>query len=190
MNKLYLMSLLFIIYCAIPGNASDNDFRNTTWGMSKAQVLKTEKGTPVENAGDNIVYKSKVSSFDAITFYSFINNKLVLGAYSFQENHMNANEYISDYKKLKKNLTIKYGEPIEDITNWKNNLFKNRPESWGTAVGTGHLSFFTKWGTSTTEILLALTGDNFKETLVIKYESKKHRDLLKNKTQESDAEGL
>ena len=103
---------------------------------------------------------------------------------------MNPNEYINDYEKLKKNLSIKYGEPVEDATNWKNNLFKSRPDSWGTAVGMGHLSFFAKWETTTTEILLALTGDNFKETLLIKYESKKHKNLLSDKTQESDGEGL
>ena len=80
---------------------------------------------------------------------------------------------------MKTALTDKYGPPNQAETQWKNTLYADDKEKFGFAVSLGHLLFWADWETDATQILVRLTGDNYKISLILDYESKKLSSLLK-----------
>jgi hypothetical protein len=92
------------------------DFRKTTWGMTKAQVLATEPLKPVirdDEAGLTVVaYKSvTVAGMTGNLVYIFAEDKLVRAKYMFEEEHSNKTDHITDYETLDDTLGEKYGKP-------------------------------------------------------------------------------
>ena len=102
------------------------------------------------------------------------------------EDHTNKNFYINDYEELKEILTKKYGKPKKDEKIWDNELYKDDRSSWGLAVSVGHLAYGASWETSTTEIVLRLSGDNYKISLILAYDSKELKEWA-NKIKEEKA---
>jgi predicted RND superfamily exporter protein len=148
-------------------------FRKTTWGMSQEEVKKSESLVPSEK-DSFLSYKDSINGLDATLSYAFVDDKLAKAMYSIKETHTNKNDYISDYKDLKKLLTEKYGEPFEDNEIWSKSLYKNDPEEYGLAVSLGHLNYLTQWETEDTVVNLVLFGENYKITHTIMYESKNY----------------
>ncbi|MCK4325552.1 hypothetical protein KAW55_02220, partial [bacterium] len=101
------------------------DFRKISWGMNKEQVKKMETAKLINEDEDSIAYQASVAGLDCAIFYKFTQGKLVNAGYSITQAHSNKNDYISDYNKLKKILTKKYGKPIKDFSRWKNDLYKD-----------------------------------------------------------------
>jgi len=154
-------------------------FRQTYWGMSRAQVEATESGKTVDTGQDNaIAYQGKVASLDAYTIYYFVADKLVKTRYAIVEKHSNRNDYIEDYSVVQKALTDKYGTPKTKEVQWKNRLYQDDQEEYGFAVSLGHLQFWSSWETEPTDILLRLWGDNYQIKLMADYESKRLRPML------------
>ena len=162
------------------------NFRETKWGMTKAQVKAIEKGKSVgeqlsDDGLDILGYEAKASGLDCIVGYYFAENQLIEGRYIFMEKHSNRTMFIDDFRTTKKALTQKYGKPMEDKTYWQDDLYKDDASDWGMAVAVGHLQFETIWHTPQTEIRLRLTGDNYtiKHLIVYNSKSRKHQDLKK-----------
>lgn len=147
-------------------------FRKAEWGMSKDQVKKIENIKISQENEEMIAYKGELSTFDVLILYVFTKDKLVRGIYGITESHMNKTDHISDYSILKELLNKKYGEPTQDTKHWKKDLYRDDPQEWGLAISVGHLTLFTAWETENTEITMALTGDNFKITHKVQYQSK------------------
>lgn len=182
-----VLAILFIVSVSSLVLADQKyDFRKTHWGMSKAQVKKTEKGKIVRDVETMLVYQGNVGGHDCLIGYMFAEGKLVRSKYLFTETHSNANDYIVDYDRLKKILIKKYGKPIEDTLLWKNDLYKDDYQHWGLAVSLGHLFYFADWKTPNTEITLALNGENLDVTLEIEYISRK-LEKLEEKAKEKKA---
>lgn len=76
-------------------------------------------------------------------------------------------------------MTKKYGKPDLDKIVWKNDLFKDNKQDWGTAISVGHLVYGAEWNTPTTQIIMMLHGDNYKITLIIGYYSKELKEWAK-----------
>ncbi len=179
---------LFNKKLAIFNNFKSTDgFKKTKWGMNKEEVKAIEKLKLIKESDDLLIYKDKILSFDTNPIYNFVFNKLVLVTYYFEVTHMNFEEYISDYSKIKKLLISKYGAPHEEMKNWKNNLYKGNPEAEGLCISMGHLDYYTYWDIDKTRIAAILTGDNFKIKHYIVYRSKE-LELLDKKAQEIEAE--
>lgn len=159
------------------------DFRKTTWGMSKTQVKKTEKGEAIEGGESPLLYHGRVAGLDCIVAYSFVEEKLVRTAYMFTEDHSNRNDHISDYNNVKEILVKKYGEPIKDETIWKNDLYRDDAQRHGFAVSLGHLVLFSSWATHSTQIGLLLRGENYEINFAVQYQSKKLK-VLEEKARE------
>jgi hypothetical protein len=151
------------------------DFRSTSWGMTKAQVIQAEKlsSNDIKYQGDSqIGVEYTVSGYECRTYYVFAAGKLVRAIYDFQIKHANDTDFVTtDFPKIKGILSAKYGDPSIDTKNWKNDLYKDDPQHWGTAVGMGHLEFYSQWKTSTTTITEFLKGDNFDVTFGVEYAS-------------------
>lgn len=161
-----------------------SNFRGTVWGMSKQKVKSIEKLKIIKDTGNILIYKGKVANLNTYIVYIFVNNKLVRTKYIIRELHTNKNDYIFDYKKIKRILTKKYGPPKSDKQIWLNNLYKTDTEDWGLAISIGHLKYYSEWETDDSIILLALFGDNYKITLGVEYVSKELRNLEKKVNEE------
>ena len=159
-------------------NKSKYTFRKTKWGMSKKQIKEIE-GDDVyfENDGLLVYDNIKVAGYPAQLGYIFTQNKLVRSKYNFIQKHSNENDFITDYKDLKSKLTKKYGKPTSDDHYWPQTLYKDNPEKWGFAISLGHHAYFTEWQNKDTQILLYLTGENYKIDLGIEYTSKEYEEL-------------
>ena len=182
-NTLLLLLLLLVSSDLISQETTHKyDFRNSRWGMKKDKVLSTEKNKPIDSGPYKqyilVVYAGEVAGFEARYGYYFLDDVLVRGGYVFKESHSNKNEYINDYNKLKEILTRKYSSPIRSESIWYKDLFKNRPQDYGTAVSMGHLGFQSDWETDRTLIRLTLKRDNFDLSIGLVYFSKIHKELF------------
>ena len=171
--------------------AKDNEkyhFRKTRWGMSRKQVTAVEKAEFSTSTEDRLIYQGSVNGLVCGIYYIFIKNQLVSTGYMFLEDHSNENDYINDFKSIKKILTKKYGSPKHDIESWDNELFKDDSAKWGFAVSVGHLSYLSSWETNETEINLGLNGDNFEVGHVLSYDSKFFKKTVEAEAEEEDFE--
>ena len=169
-------------------NDSDNkefSFRKTNWGMSKTEIQEIEGSPDIVNE-DYLVYNNQTigGKYNAKIYYIFVDSKLVRAKYIVDEDHTNKNDYINDFLSIKELLSKKYGEPLEEQKNWKNDLYKGDSQNYGTAISIGHLSLLYIWRTSTTDITAYLSGDNFEILNQIEYKSRLLDDVEKKKTEE------
>jgi len=166
-----------------------NDFRVAKWGDSKAVVMKKESKTNLSPI-DNIYYFSDfVAGISCDVAYIFTNDKLSMAKYLFNPTHSNKNDFIKDYQELVNLMTEKYGRPGYNTPEWSDFLFKDDPDDYGFAVSLGHLSYIAGWYGQTTEITVALYGENYKISLIIEYISKKYKEIrekmyIQNKTKD------
>lgn len=174
-----------------PSNPDKYTFRSTTWGMTKSDLKKSENLTLHRDEQDVLIYKgAEVSGLKAVIAYEIVKNKLVRAAYMIDNDYVNSNKGLLNYKKLKKALTEKYGSPILDEEIWINDLFQDEPKSYDLAVSIGHLSYLAKWETEDTHIFLLYSGSNYTSRLGIIYSSVKLNDLLEQKDSEKNLQGL
>ena len=137
------------------------DVRKVTWGQDINTVRQIEGKTPLQQNENTLSCKDKVAGYDCYLQYVFSHSGLVAAGYGFDIKHTNKNDFIDDFKKIKKVLTTKYGEPSSDDQIWKDDLYKDDEQEWGMAISVGHLNFRSAWENDRTLIVLALDGDNF-----------------------------
>ena len=156
------------------------DFRSAEWGMTQEEVKAVEDlDLQPGHSAETLAYRTEIANLSAVVAYQFIDDRLVSAGYVFDGTHVNKNMYIDDMNALKSLLIEKYGDPRGGTT-WSNRLYKSDPTEYGQAVSIGHLQYFYQWSTPDTEvprtvIALGLRGDNFKTSLVIRYEAMESR---------------
>jgi len=126
-----------------------------------------------------LTYSDVVAGIACTVAYIFADGQLVRAKYIETAGHSNNNDYISDYETLQSAVIKKYGDPSQNETFWKNDLYKSDPQEWGMAVAVGHLVKASRWETSRTVIGLILEGDNYDVTLSLEYMSKQLAPLEK-----------
>lgn len=156
----------------ISSRSEKYDFRKINWGMNKEEVKAAERGTIVFENEFEVDFM--VPDFDSYfkCGYNFLEDKVYRSTYLFIGEFDNKNDYIYEYEKWKEVLIKKYGQPISDKWEWKDDLLKNEKQEWGTAVYMGHLEYSAQWETPTTGIAIMLTGINHEICLGIFYVSK------------------
>ncbi len=151
------------------------DFRQTSWGMSKTEVIQSEGTSPLVDKVNidgfpYIGYTTNLvvgdTSQEVLIIYYFIQEKLFFARYNIITKHSNLNDYLTDFEMFKTILSPKYGIPEEE-TLWKDDLYKDDPQDWGMAIATGDLQKFATWETATTTIILQLKGDNYNLKIAI-----------------------
>jgi hypothetical protein len=190
-NCLFIMSVFILLNASSVFAANEQkDFRKTRWGMNPSQVISSEGKKPASRDKKGSIailgYSDQISGFPCSIIYVFVNDKLVRTKYVIKSQHINKNEYLSDYDKLMLSLSDKYGAAIGDNTYWKNDLFKDRPSDWGMAISAGHMAKYANWENSRTTIYLYLSGDNFEIEFGIEYTSKELGDLEDQAKREAD----
>src|SRR5271169_3009006 len=146
-------------------------FRQTKWGMSKNEVKNSEKLKLISGSANSLFYRGIVNGMVTLVVYKFSKDKLSSGTYIFEEEHSNKNDYIDYYDKAKSPLIRIYGKPKDDRTDWKNDVFRQSPQNWGTAISAGYLEYLTFWETDKTKILLSLSGENYEMKFFLSYRS-------------------
>jgi len=160
------------------------DFRSNTWGDSIQNVEKIE-GVPIEKSQGFLAYDGSLLTCPVMIAYRFNSDKLYRGMYVFKQNHVDAKAFITDFKMIEEELTNKYGKPSEQFENWKDDLYKDDPSDWGMAIKVGDLTYISTWEIQETEIVLILSGDNFKVNLFLQY-----TDTVEEKNVKKDTSGL
>ena len=145
------------------------DFRQTRWGMTLNEVMKSETIKLQYQTEKQLGYFTELANRQCALMYFFNEDKLYMASYMFLQQHVNKNDYIDDYNTIKDLLMLKYGKPIGDGIEWKNNLYRDSKEEWGFAISIGHLIYYSIWENEKTKIMLGLTGDNFKITMALSY---------------------
>ena len=166
---------------------SKTGFRQTLWGMAKEQVRKTELSKFIkedklngEMKGlDMIIYQDNINGLDCMIVYYFAKNKLTRARYLFIESHSSKNLYISDFNKIKEQLTKKYSLPIRDEKMWLDDLYKGDIYNYGMAISIGHLRYIAEWDIEEAYIQLLLTGDNYKISHWVEYTGKAFKEFEK-----------
>jgi hypothetical protein len=174
-NLSFFIVLIYLTFNSI--YAEDFDFRKVRWGMNQKQVMRSEEKKPFSQSKEIIGYRIIGSEFNCYLGYIFTENKLVSAFYRFMQNHKNKNLYIKDYKRIKKALIKKYGEPLEEAVEWFNDIYIDTPQDWGKAVSLGHLTYVACWNNYTTEIGVMLWGDNDNIGLSVNFDSIQFKNL-------------
>jgi len=148
------------------------DFRNARWNMSKGDIKKSEKLDLILEKPDVLGYLDTYLGYPVLVFYVFDAAKFFQGVFSFQQDHVNKNQYIADYMKMKETCQARYGPPMQDDVRWKNRLFRKDPKDWGLAVSIGHLAYQTYWETDRSLIALQLEGAEHRISLALIFQKK------------------
>lgn len=153
-------------------------FRNVNWGASIEEVKASEENKPDFSSEEILQYTTLLAGMDVSLFYKFLpEHGLYSAAYFFDEKHTNKNDFINDFKAIKSLLIEKYGDPILDKVIWEDDLFKDKPQNYGTAVSVGHLKYYCKWTSGRTDIILGLIGDNYEISMGLDYISLRLKSL-------------
>jgi len=111
------------------------DYRNVYWGMSKSEVLKSEKATLIWDSDNEedielkvsiqsryhlpvfpeecLLYEDRLYSYPCAIIYTFINNKLYDGEYRIS--HFDNEDASSVFDLLLSKYSEKYGKPNHSI---------------------------------------------------------------------------
>src|SRR6266550_710933 len=130
--------------------AQTADFRKTSWGMERAQVVAAE-GTPpsqISERGGEIVLRyqsARLAGLDCRVVYIFAKDKLVRTKYVFQQEHDQKNDFLVDFTMVDAFLMGTMDRPTEQRVSWHNETYKTEPQHYGAAVSLGQLLYSTQW---------------------------------------------
>ncbi|MBL7473735.1 hypothetical protein [Robertkochia sediminum] len=172
--KIFVLTMT--ILCSTLVNAQD--FRNTTWGMSRAEVIQAEGGEPDMNTEQLVLYKTTVAYMEAMVGYFFIKDTLCKASYIFNNDHTNQNEYVEDYERIQSILTDKYGRPEKSEEEWKVTNWKDNPGFIGHALSQGDVVLYNVWSNEDVIIQQKLYGEDYNILHSVLYESKKFQQLI------------
>ena len=157
-----------------------DNFRGYKWGTSRSDI---EAGEITDNMVEGIDYiysdsrdtlaivNGSVAGYDTFVYYTFDDSdEFVQGFYILQEEHSNKTDYYDDFCDLAELYVKKYGQPLAEKEDWKDDLFKDDPSEWGTAIAAGYVEFSKLWKDSDgNSIVMVLSGDNYEISTNILY---------------------
>ena len=185
MKYKYLVTALLLSILAAPAAAAETNesfqFRGVDWGLSMTDlidvVIKNEYKNGLEEDDYTVeidkfvIFSTTVGGLKCEADYFLVDGKFADGAYFLTEDHSNIEQYYSDYTTLVEKYTKKYGEPVVDSKKWiGDSIYKDKPDSYGMAVGIGDLQRVTRWEAEDGSLIeFFMTGDNYDITTRIDY---------------------
>ena len=155
------------------------DFKKFCWGDSEDDIRAVE--------GDDIFESGKAAGYDAyyiaydttvvevpvFLVYVFSDDGLMQVRYLFKQQHSDKEKYISDYKKIEREITKKYGDPVKSGENWDSDRHEELyADDMGTALTYGYLTYDTSYDLPRTTIDLTMDADNYEISTFLIYQSK------------------
>lgn len=160
------------------------------WGMTKAQVQKLFPKIKQQKPGLHCFTKTIANLPSNVCFQFDSAGRLGQVIILVTKRHLNSQGYIEDYEKLRDLLRAKYGPEGVANEKWTNDMFKDNPNDWGTALVMGHLGLISAWRSEVTEVGIIASGGNMSVSLAIFYNSLKLMEKLEQEKQEEDMEDL
>lgn len=171
MRVIFLALYLSISFSA-SAQQSQFDVRKVKWGMTQAQVLRSESIKPGRVTKSVISYVTRINGYPATIGYSFSGSRLHQVLYHFYRKHTSNNLYLEDFFSVSNTINKKYGEPIKTTTKWENDVYKDDAKMWGLAIAIGYLRISNFWKTDRTVLSQVIGGDNFEVEHYVVYMSK------------------
>ena len=144
---------------------AQNDFRKMSWGDSSAQLKAKYPNVNWESEtdGSTKVYYTDdyVGGLAAKIAYLFIENKLQVGAYLFEEEHSANNLYYDDFLSISSLLNKKYD--MEKNESWNDTSWKGDDDYIGHALAMGNVEIEEKYEDEQTAIVHVISGDGLIE---------------------------
>lgn len=173
MKKLVSFWVAFILFVLpLVSFAEPFTFRNgITFGMSSSEVIEKEGEEPFGKSEYVLVYLNQKSAEENCNVsYMMENDRVKAILIDFLDKHTFDNEYIDDFNKVDASLQAKYGKTDQlNQYDWENDLYKDNPEEYGSAVSCGHLTIGSYWIVNGVKISHILQGDNYGITHGILY---------------------
>ena len=145
------------------------DFRFAKWGMSKEEVMESERTEPVLKSDNTLDYSIIIMKMQTQIGYTFKDNELIRAGFFFLTKPETKNEYIDNYVKIKEELIKVNGEPVVDTIKQKTPSKKIDPFNIGQAVCDGDMIYASQWDLPGTAIQLVLRGEDSECILTILY---------------------
>ncbi|WP_234734553.1 hypothetical protein [Tellurirhabdus bombi] len=117
MKKISALCALLLVIGLASFRQKNYDFRQTSWNMTKEQVIASEKaGKRIDLGKDRIRYTGIVLAGDTFSVdYDFERGKLVRANYNYRPYSIEQKECMTAYLDLEKVLSQKYGKPLEHL---------------------------------------------------------------------------
>ena len=168
------LAVLPLMLSVLP--AQTPDFRNTTWGMDRAQVVAAEGTQPsrtTDSNGETVLrYEpARLAGLDCRVVYIFAKDKLVRTKYIFQQIHDQKRDFLEDFALIDTFLAGSMGSPKEQRVSWRDDRYKADPQNYGLALSLGQLLYSTQWTGARTVLTHALTGNAGTITHEVEYVS-------------------
>jgi len=153
-----IILFLFIIYPTTVfaedfANGSKFDFRKTTWGMTLAEVKKSEEISVHDSSDKKLIYQTVISQKDANVEYNFSNGKLTQATYIVNEGYYDPAKNYDDFIMFDKILTKKYGKPTSAEKKGVGTESIRKSLSEPVAMSLGYLILKSTWNLKNTSIL-------------------------------------
>lgn len=146
-------------------------FRGFAWGDSQQKIRSGETSEVVSEDGATLVVADRIDGLSCTLTYRFDGGVLVGARYEISKRYTDKFYHISDFGSLKTLLGQKYGAPIEDRVEWKNDYLKDNPSRWGEALGLGQLVLSARWSADQTGVGLHFERYADDLNLIIDYQS-------------------
>lgn len=181
-----------VLIILLAGFTVANDFRNVSWGATKAQVRASETFQELPSERDYaLAFDGELLGLPVWVFYYFTNDdELALASYAFYQDYAADNSYIRDFENIEAILKDLYGDPVTEDMFWENDRYRDRPSEYGFAVSIGYLTYASSWLTETTSILHQMTGENFDVSHFVTYASRSLSDKYQEEQRQRRAVGF
>lgn len=157
-NILLGLFLLLSLQSLTQGN-----FRGMDWGSSLIQLKTKYPDVQWETAVDGEIRlygtKDYVAGLEVTVGYGFIENKLEIGLYAFEEEHISDNMYYEDFISISNILKDKYDMELEE--KWNNTTWKDSPNQIGHALASGHVEIVERFEDQYTAIIHRISGGSY-----------------------------
>jgi len=171
---------IFIFVFLMMSTVMAKGFRDSNWGDTQEQVRSSEKASfqNVFESGEmqNVLYSTKVYTYEMLLIYSFKNGKLVRGTYVPVMGMYTDGQKALMFMDIFGKYMDKYGEASDIMHEWPNPLYQQAMVTginYLEAYTEGYLNTYITWFLENTEVIVECFRDDDDETFVrIRYESK------------------
>lgn len=155
-----LARFVIAVLAAVPAAAMA--FPEFDWGTGPHRVVTAGQGDLVVHGKRRVVRHVDVAGIPMTVNYRFRDGELWQVRYFSRARHEDPGRYLDDHETFRRFLADEFGEPEEVVTEWTDDLLRDRPDYHGQAVQVGHLSLMAGWDTERARVLLTLDNEMFR----------------------------
>lgn len=145
------------------------DFRKTRWGMSRQEVMDSERAKLIFENENSVEYRVFVGDYQAQANYKFQDDKLIRAGLYFLKEYDDKNDYLTAYEILKESMVKNLGSPLIDKSVQLDPSQVIDTGQQAQAVCDGKIVYGSQWNYPGTDVQLLLRGEDGTCYLTIMY---------------------